>query len=207
MMAFEAPRCRWSAEARVFLRPTAMYRQFAARRDDGRSRRRWITRLTLFALMLGAFVSWTTTGRLTARLVFVEAGFWSVVPLLQTAVAATVLRVFARRGGLDRALDLFLAGNGSWYLWLLGISGFCLLAGSAGTPLPFGRYWLAATFVAALVASTRVRYAFFRAVLGLPGRRALAGLTLYNGLLWGAIAGYGAVSGQLVPRLAQYLRF
>ncbi len=202
--AQQTPGLAWSAEARVTVRPAAAYRRLAAS-PGGATGWRWLARPVFFALMLGAFVSFTTSGRLTARLVLIEAVFWSVVPLLQASASAVVLRLFVRGRRLAPNLDLFFAGNGPWHLWLLAVSGVCLVAGTLRAPLwPLEKSWLLASFAAVLVASTRVRYAFFHDALGLSARQAALALVSYNALLWGTLGAYAAATGQLVPRLARY---
>lgn len=196
----------WSPEARVMLHPWATYRRLAGRpRAPGL--RALLSRPALFALLLGACLSLTTSGRLTLRLMLSGALIWSFAPLLQMAGATAVVLLLARRRlPLSRALDLYFLGHGPWSLWLLAVAGALAPLPSArvlalidGPWVPRALVWL--IVLVPFVWSAVITFAFFREALELSPRRALGGLALHGLVIWGAVLSFFLLSDQLWPRV------
>ena len=116
-----------SDEVLVMFRPVETYRDMTTKVDDVGF---WLLlrRPLFFLLILGATVSFTTSGQLIAPLFLGSAIVWSFAPVLQMLGVSGFVSVFARdRLNIFRAVDLFFAGLGPWLLWMLGVAGFCLL--------------------------------------------------------------------------------
>src|SRR5437763_4035347 len=91
-----------------------------------------LRRPLLAALVIGASVAISATGRVTPALVLSTTVMWSYIVLLQLAIALPLLAAGARRTvGLARAVDLFFAGHAPWSLFAL--------AAAAWVPSPLGR--------------------------------------------------------------------
>ena len=182
----------WSDEIRVMLHPRATYRELAGQPNDGGLW--WVLRRLLFlALVVGAFVSFTASGRLTISLLFDGALFWSFVPILQMLAMGGVMRILARgRMRPTKAIDLFLAGHGPWLLWLLSVAGICLFFPLKQIYLwPTQPGWLLPiSLLIAFFWSNVTSFAFLRGALNLTSLRAVVALLLYNVMLWGTILSY-----------------
>jgi hypothetical protein len=192
----------WSRETRVMAHPWATYRDLTGRPPETG----WPTLLrrpALFALILGACLSLTTSGRFTFRLILGGAAVWSFAPLLQIAGAAAALPLARRRLPFSRAIDLYFLAHGPWSLWLLAVAGglallptrrsFALLA----PPTAFA--WL--SVLVPLGWSGIITFAFFREALAMSRGRALAGLAVHGFVVWGAVLAFFLLSGQLWPRI------
>jgi hypothetical protein len=188
----------------VMLRPAAAYASLA--REPGRPTALGLLRRpAFFALLLGACISLSTTGRLTLRLLLSGAVLWSFAPALQMIAAAAVI-LLLRRGPLSLAagLELYFLGLGPWSLWLLGVAGLVSWLSPERTAT-----WTAdpgisilTTAVVPLVWSAVITFGFLRGALALGRRRALLGLALHGALVWGPVIAFFLSSGQLAPRIA-----
>ncbi len=187
----------------VMLRPAATYADLA--RDPPRPTfLALLRRPALFALLLGACISLSTTGRLTLRLLPSGALLWSFAPALQMIAAAAVIRRFGRgRLSLPAGLDLYFLGLGPWSLWLLGVAG--LVSSVSPEQTATWGFSLLATAVVPLVWSGVITYGFLRGALALGRRRALLGLALHGAFVLGPVLAFFLLSGHLVPRIAGLL--
>ncbi|MCA9516464.1 MAG: hypothetical protein KC635_16100 [Myxococcales bacterium] len=114
----------WSPELRVLLRPRATYARLRAAPDDARPLWRGVRGPLLWLLVVGAFVSFTTAGRLVWWEILLSASAWAFLPLLQVAwLAAATARVPVP---LADRVDLWFRGQAPIYLWFLALSALCL---------------------------------------------------------------------------------
>jgi hypothetical protein len=186
-----------SDELRVMLRPRRTYRRLAEEVNATKVNRSafWCAfkRPIFAAFMIGAFASFTSSGRLSALLVIDGMLFWSFIPLLQVLIMAGLLLVFARHQfPAAKAIDLFFLGHGPWYLWLLIISGSCLFLPAKQIYLwPVQSGWIMpATLLLVWAWSNVTTFGFLRGALNLPAGRAAAALLVYVLFLWGIIISY-----------------
>ena len=186
-----------SDEVRVMLQPEGTYRQLTHKLDwtkGGHREFRYLVRRPLFAaLMLGAFVSITASGRLNALLVFDGLLFWSFVPLLQALTMMCLVLLFARPTlPKVRVVDLFFMGHGPWYLWLLMISGTCLLMPTKQIFMwPVTSGWiLPLSLLMVWMWSNFTTLGFLKGALHLSIGRAVSMLLAYNLCFWGVIVFY-----------------
>jgi hypothetical protein len=188
-----------SAEIRLMLSPRETYAALA--RAPGR-----VTPLTtlrrplLVTIVLGASAAIGATGRITPALLLSTTLCWSVVVLLQMAIALALIAGPARKTvGIARALDLFFAGHAPWSLWML--------ATVAWAPSPVGRPMtpvLVALFVP-LVLTPRIVSAFFREVLGMDRGRAAVRTVAQQAMTWLAFAILFGTAVQIAPRVVEWL--
>jgi hypothetical protein len=182
-----------SDDLAVLLRPAAAYRELAARTGAAAWKRPlW------FALLGGCAASVTTTGALTARLVVPCAIYASLVPLVEIAVLAGLLRR-GRAVPLARAVDLFFMGHCAWSLWLIMVSAIFAFTTPMEAFEVTGTLWRWSTIGGALAWSAYTDYCFFRCVSpervwrNLLAQRAVcwtAGLVIFGGgSLWAGIVG------------------
>ncbi|MFO0723961.1 MAG: hypothetical protein U1E65_09280 [Myxococcota bacterium] len=156
-------------------------------------------------LFCGAFVSLTTSGRLSLRHLFFTAIAWWFIPALQVIALELCSRLFLKaRPPRAQLLHLFWRGQTPWWIYLAGIGALALI-----TPSPLASARSPAVLLAILLATLGTllwgmltTVAYFRAGLGLaPGRSGLATLSYYL-LLSGSIVSYYLLAGQLIPLLA-----
>jgi len=188
----------------VMFRPFRAYEELAARaraadgeagEHDGPSVVGGAARLLV---VVGAFVAWTATGRLTPAEAVGGAISFFYVPLVQLVAFAVAVRVVAPRARLRLAAAMYLAGNGPWIVFLGAIAALCLLASAPGRAIFEAAPFL---FVGTWVWGVVVTYACFRRGLGVTRGRA-AGATLVLHLVANAfVLGYFLVAGQLRPIL------
>ncbi len=95
----------WSDDARLIRRPFLTYGELAAEEDE-RPLRTALGRALLLLLVIGAFVSITSAGRLVAFHVVGTMAFWSFLPLVQGLVFAGTTRLVAPRFDVKAALAL-----------------------------------------------------------------------------------------------------
>jgi hypothetical protein len=194
----------WSDELRVLVHPVGSYRQLAAQAtDDGP----WfVLRRPLFvALVAGAFVSFTASGRLIVPLLLDGALFWSFVPILQmSAIAGVVLTLARGRMPITKAIDLFFVGHAPWLLWLLTVAGTCLFFPMKRIYLwPTQPGWLLPfSLLIAWIWSNVTTFGFLRGALDLTVRQSIVALLFYTVMLWGIVFAYlFAVESLQVHRL------
>jgi hypothetical protein len=194
----------WSDEARVMTRPAQTYADLLARPAP-------TTTAALargpfrMALAIGAGVAFLNGAHLGPARLVPAVACWSFVPLLRLAGLALAARVLAGRGRTTaRVIDLYGAGQGPWYVWILGVSLAAVLFPD-WRPSVFslwpGNLAFALILCAVIAWSIVVRLAFFRTAFGFsPGRARLA-VMLMEAVFGGAIVGYWLLSGQLLPRI------
>ena len=159
-----------------------------------------IRRPILVAIVIGVSVAKAATGHITPALVATTILCWSFVVVLQVAIALGLMAGAARRTvGIARALDLYFAGHAPWSLWIL--------AAAAWSPSPIGRS-LAPLLIAAvvpLVLTARTTNAFFREVLEMDPRHALARTVAQQAMTWGSFVILFGTAVAWMPRLLEWV--
>ena len=125
---------------------------------------------------------------------------WGLVVLLQVAIAVLVIARPARRTvGLACALDLFFASHAPWSLWLL--------AAAAWGPSPLGRpAWpLLAAAVVPVTVTPLMLAAFFREVLAMNPRQAIARAAVHQAITWSLFLVLAGTAVQIWPRILQWV--
>ena len=182
-------------------RPRATFARLTGedlRTDDGW---RWIRRPLLLCLVLGAFVSFTTSGRLALRLLVDGMIFWSFVPAMNIGAAALLAATSAGRLSFSRSTDLLFSTFGPWLCWLLGVAAVAF--GPAANSLQF--WWLPPTFLATLTWSSLIQVKLLRDVLDARWWRSVFLLGALKLAVWGPPLAFFALSDQLEPRLLYML--
>ena len=124
---------------------------------------------------------------------------WSFVVVLQMGIALAVIAGPARRTvGLARALDLYFAGHAPWSLWML--------AAVAWAPSAIGRPLTPLLISAAvpLILTPRILSAFFREVLELDPRQAMARTAAQQAMTWVTFVILFGTAIALVPRVLEW---
>jgi len=186
----------WSLDTRVMIRPFRVYSELAGA-EPQEGFRTAIERAVFLLLVIGAFVSFTTAGRLVAFHVASTMIFWSFVPLVQAALFAAVLRVIAPRARLSLGLALYFAGHGPWLIFLMMVAGVCFftsdVAASFFAMLRTGV--LPAFLLGTWIWSGVLTFACFRAGMGLSRARAgLATALFYTGYVVAIVSYYLAMN-------------
>lgn len=154
-----------------------------------------------WALFIALAISFTSSARiLPEHLVFAPLS-WAFLPLWQFLWLWIVYRVLKPNRRFAELSDLYFAGHGPWLLYLLLISGLCIVA-----PEPWPIFeWLLSS--GAMVVSglgvilwcAWLMVAMFRAGLGLSWWRSIGySLFFYAGYA-ACLTGYFVVTGQLGP--------
>lgn len=192
----------WSAEAALLVRPFSTYRALA----ETRSERNWrdLARgLVLEGVLLGAFVSLTSAGRLVASHLAFTAVFWGFLPLLQIVAVTLAVRAAAPRERVMPALSLYLDGLGPYYVFYLALSGICLFA-----PAVYEVFTallrtgvLPLYLLGTIVWGITITWAFFREGLCLSRRRAGIGAAVFYGIFVGTVVGWYVALNILPPQI------
>lgn len=192
----------WSAEAALLVRPFATYRALGERRslrtwrDLGRG-------LLLEGVLLGAFVSFTSAGRLVISHMVFTAVFWGFLPLLQIAAVALALRAAAPGERLVPAASLYFEGLGPYYVFYLALSGVCLFAPDVyGVMTALLRVGALPLYLLATIAwGVVITWAFFREGLGLPRGRAARGAAVFYAVFVGVVVGWYLANNEIQPQV------
>jgi hypothetical protein len=159
-----------------------------------------VRRPLLVAAVLGASMAILATRGVTPSLLLSTTLGWGLVVLLQVAIAVSFLARPARRTvGLARALDLFFASHAPWSLWML--------AAAAWGPSPLGRpaWALLAAAVVPLTLTPLMLAAFFREVLGMNPRHAIARAAAHQAITWSLFVVLFGTAVQLWPRILEWV--
>ena len=188
-----------SPELRLMLSPRDAYAALA--RTSGRGTA-WtaVRRPLLVAFVLGVATAMSATGRVTPALLLSTTACWSFVVVIQAAIALTLVAGPARRTvGLARAIDLYFAGHAPWSLWMLAVA--------AWAPSPIGRP-LSPLLVAGavpLILTPRILSAYFREVLEMDPRHALARAAAQQVMTWVTFVVLFGGAVALTPRVLEWL--
>ena len=187
-----------STELRLMVSPGDTYAALARVPSRGT----WVTairRPLVVALVLGVTVAIGATGHVTPALVLSTTLCWCFVPLLQLAIALPLVAGPAGRTvGLARAIDLYFAGHAPWSLWML--------AGVMVAPWPI-EWSMTPVLIAAgipLILTPRIVSAFFREVLELDPRAAIARTAAQQAITWIAFVALFGTAVALMPRVLEW---
>jgi len=188
-----------SPEIALIIAPDKAYAALAARAAPIGACRA-LRRPLLVALLLGVSLALSSTRHVTPELVLSTALLLSGIVIVQVLIALAVIR--PRAGRIvppGRALDLFFASHAPWSLWLL------LTAAWVPSPLarPATPLWIAS--LVPIVLTPRTIAAYFREVLGLDRRRAVARTIVHQVLTWGLLAAAFGAAVAIWPRVLQAL--
>lgn len=185
-----------SPELRVMFAPSGAYASLAAL-PAGAGRLVAIRRPALVALVIGTVSALSATERVTLSLVASGVISWSVVPALQMATAACVMRSAGPPGlSMGRRLDLWFMGHGPWSLWLLAACAFLVWP-------PDTRHFelkLVATAIIPAVWTARIARVFCSTVLQDTRQQARRRTALHQAMTWAIVITYVTLAGQLWPR-------
>lgn len=121
-----------TSEARLMVRPAATYEQLSA----GIAERAGLWRRPLgLDFVIGCFLSFTTSGQLTARHLIDGMVCWGFVPLLNLVLAGTLAIRFSRHD-VRASVDGYFASFGPWLAWMIAWAGI-----GVGWPPGSGEVW------------------------------------------------------------------
>lgn len=190
-------------EARLLVQPKAAY---AALEGQAAEIRQLLGRPLRLALAIGCFISFTTTGRLSVRMVVDGFACWSFVPLANLVLVGALAYRLSRRN-LAIAVDGYLAAWGPWLVWLVGISGIAVWAPPGKTevwslmPSPIAFIG----FAIAWLWSSWIQYRCLIVLWRMPSLGAIGLLAGMKLVVWGGIALFFHLSDQLEPRMGLLL--
>ncbi|MFO0746568.1 MAG: hypothetical protein U1F43_12980 [Myxococcota bacterium] len=196
----------WSPELSALVRPYRTLARLAATPDPASPLALCARRPLLLLVVVGAFVSLTTAGRLVLDHLGWSIVGWAFLPALQVASVAATTALVARRRlrELPRLVDLSYLARAPWLVFLVL---FTLVHTTLGDPrgtifsVVFAPPVLAA--LAACLVWTRVLdHAFWRAGVGLSWWRALVAVVLGDVFVFGPAIVWYLATEQLQPILA-----
>lgn len=192
----------WSAEALLLVRPFRTYRALSPLRAE----RTWsdLARgVCLELVLLGAFVSLTSAGRLVLGHMLFTAVFWGFLPLLQIVAVIAAVRVASPRERSIPALSLYFEGLGPYYVFFLVLPAICLLApdvyGAMTALLRVGV--LPLYLLGTIVWGGVITWAFFREGLGLSRARSGLGSAVFYAIFVGVVVGYYLACNEIQPQI------
>ena len=149
-------------------------------------------------ITIATAVSISATSHVSVGVIASLMACWSLVLALQLGAAFVVIPASARRTfGTARMIDLFFTGHAPWSLWLLA---FALWAATSPPPARDVR-WPLASIVVPMVWTSVIVFAFFRAALAMPHRRALARTIAHQALTLGIGFGTFGLAVAIWPRI------
>ncbi len=198
-------RVQATLEARLMVCPAATYERLSAE-TAARTRGLLRRRLLWLAFVIGCFLSFTTSGQLSARHLIDGMVCWSFVPLLNLVLAGAFAHRFSRHDP-RAAVDGYFAAFGPWLVWLVAIAGIGVWWPPASTEV-----WLLPLSAAALLAlavawgwSSWIQYRCLTILWRLPAPGALALLAGMKLGTWGTVALFFLASDQMEPRMGWLL--
>lgn len=192
----------WSDEVRVMASP---FRAYEARSGAvyGAFRGGAASRAIFVLLVLGAFVSFVTAGRLVAFHVVATMIMWSPVVGLQLVALWAASRTLPQPVAFPVLVRLHFMGFGPWLLYLALLAGGCLFAPDVHRAfralLTSGV--LFASLGVVIAWSVLLTVALFRGALRLPRARAFAATGVYYLVYVGSIVGYYLATNQIQPQV------
>ncbi|MFT7578436.1 MAG: hypothetical protein ACI9MR_000094 [Myxococcota bacterium] len=189
---------RTSVSWQVMLHPYRTYQAVREAEPAPASWRQAIRGPAMWLLMLTAFVSLTTAGRLVWFHIVMVGAFWLYFPGLTAFwVAVTSHRRGEPIRSMGGRIDRYFLGYAPWYLWMLFVSGMCLFPAYGREAIEWMGFGFFVPMLLAIVWGIVTTHACFRAGFGF-GRWESLGRTLafYVGFA-GSIVGYYWGSDQL----------
>ena len=186
---------RFSMPARLMRRPFRGY-EALAQRGEGEGRPTVVGGMARLLFVIGAFVSLTATGRLSAFELVSGIISFSYVPVVHVISLAIALRLVAREVKLPRAYALYAEGYGPWFVFmLLAAGGSLLLPEPARLLSRTSGLLMSGTFVWGGV----LTFACFRSGLALSRLRAALALGIHYLVVTALVLSFFLAAGQLLP--------
>jgi hypothetical protein len=160
------------------LHPAAAYRRFAQQWPSVHPLAA-LRRPALAAIVAGAAISLTATGRVTAPLLLGTTLYWSFAFAWQVAVAAIMTRRADTPLTMSQRLDLLFTGQAPWSLWLLIATAWIRLM-----PGLSDLYVVLCTTAVPAAWTSAVIYGFYTGALGLTQRGAIVRTLLHQASIW-----------------------
>ena len=191
----------FSSVAKVAVRPFRTY-EALARTLEAETPRAVGVRVAVGAvrllLVVGAFVSFTSTGRLLPIDTLVAASAYSWLLGVQALALYCARRVARSERPYWTLAALYLEGHGVWHLSLLAVSGALLFARDA---LAGVAVVVPVAVVVAFVWGIVTTFALFSRAAGVPRRRAVFATFTFYVAMMGIVVSYYVFMGQLLPIL------
>jgi hypothetical protein len=192
----------WSDDVVLLRHPFERYAALGTA-DAPLSWRPALMRIARLLLVLGLFVSITTSGRLVTTQVAGTMLAWLFTPLVQSTAVLFAAQLFARHVPRRRVLDLYFAGHGPWLVLMWIAAGIVVIAPHPTEVFFFllAKGILPGLLVGGFVWGIVLNVAMFRRGLGLSrGKTALA-TALFYVLFVGQVVGYYLASDAIQPQL------
>jgi len=185
----------FSMPARLMQRPFRGYEELA-NRGEGEGRPSVVAGMARLLFVIGAFVSLTATGRLSAFELVSGMISFAYVPVVHLISLAIALRLVAREVKLPRAYALYAEGYGPWFLFMLLVAGGSLFVSEPARLLSrTSGLLLLGTFVWGGV----LTFACFRSGLALSRGRAALALLIHYLVVTALVLSFFLAAGQLLP--------
>lgn len=153
----------------------------------------------LFLLVLATGASLTGGGRLSLRLLLDTSVVLALIPVIQLVAFGVVYWTGRKRLGLAWAVDGFFSGSWPWFAAVTVVAAFGAFASPIAAAQWFSRIGIVA-FLAAIVLSVRLDFAYFRDGLGRTRRRAAIDVVVQRAMAWSLTVAYFIVMAS--PKLA-----
>jgi hypothetical protein len=186
-----------------FARYAAMRNEQAESSESSRVSRSAAARIARLLLVLGLFVSITTSGRVVPVQVAGTMLAWVFTPLIQTTAVLFAARLVARDAPGWRVLDLYFAGHGPWLVLMWIAAGIVVIPPHPTEVFFFllAKGVLPGLLVGGFVWGILLNVAMFRGGLGLSrGKTALATIVFYV-LFVGQVVAYYLWSDAIQPQM------
>ena len=163
----------------------------------------------LFLLVIATGASLTGGGRLSLRLLLDTSVALAIIPVIQVVAFSVVYWTGRRRLGLSSAVDGFFSGSGPWFAAITVVAAFGAFASPIAAAQWFSRIGTMA-FLAAIVLSVRLDFAYVRDGLGRTRQRAAVDVVVQRVIAWSVTVAYFIVTASpkissLIPNLASNL--
>jgi hypothetical protein len=175
----------FSVESRLLFDPAGTFRLL---RDTDCHGRWWVLvrRPLLLLLTMSCAVSMLGESRLSIRLIADAAVSFAFVPIIQIIAFGIVYRTTPRPIRFARAVDLFSAGNGPWYIWLIAVSAVGLFQSPRDAAIWTSLEFFGAVCVGLPIAAWAlwIDLQFFRTVLFHVDSRPVRDLVVMRAITW-----------------------
>lgn len=149
-------------------------------------------------LVVGIFVSYTSTGRLSPLDVVLAAGSYGWMPFVQSLGVLAGRRLGKSTERPETLLALYFEGHGGWFVALLAIVATLLFAPD---PASAAAKVAPVVVLAALGWGIVGTYAMFARGASLPRGRAIVATSAFYLVAIGSVVAYYVAAGQLLPIL------
>ena len=168
----------WSLEWLALRSPKST---FETLRIEPISWRLYLAQVARSLVVLAAFVSFTSAGRLTILDILWTIVFWSFAPVLQALAALLAGKILAKQTPSLLVVTAMIIGNGPWLILLSIISAMCIVIPSPG---PAFLWMLRVGLLPALLLATAftgvfLTYKAFRYIADLSAAKTVAATGVY----------------------------